>query len=87
MYDAVRDLSVALEARGQSSSLTPALVKRALNLEFSTETFAKKVQKQAARRIGSGGKKLEAPKPHDGELESDPVLDEMFKRFEKANGE
>lgn len=89
---ALDTLSAGMKALGTPVDMTPALVKRALNLEFADElnkqhraAFTRKVQNQSQRKLGGGGQRTKSAgdEAWTGEPEDDPVLKEAYDRLEK----
>jgi len=96
LREAVDLLSAGLQAKGRPAELTPALVKRALNLEFADEihkqhrdSFASTVRKQSQRKLGGGGRRAVASidQPWTGDPAKDPVLHAAYAAMEKENGD
>jgi hypothetical protein len=93
LWDATTTLVAGMAARGQTSSLDAALLKRALNQEFadnlvtkSRRDFTNKIRKQSARKLGGGAQKVNRERPFTGDLRDDPELHATHKRMTEETG-
>jgi len=95
LHDAVETFTAGLKARGKPADVTPALVKRALNVEFAEEiekqrrdSFAKTVRKQSSRKLGGGGTRPadRSDQVWKGDPTRDPVLLAAHAEMEKESG-
>ena len=94
LWEAVDTLRDVMAAQGKRATLTPALVRLALSVEFADKVserqrrdFSRRVQQQSQRRLGSGGRRNAGPdRPWTGDPERDPVLLEAYAAMERENG-
>ena len=95
LQDAVEVLQAGLAAKGRSAALTPALVKRALQLEFADElkkqdrrSLHETIRKQSKKKLGGGGRGSRSGRQAEwkGAPEDDPVLHAAFKEIVKEGG-
>lgn len=89
MYDTTGLLMLRADERGLASDLSPTIVKRALNVEFSEHVSKQAADKrksaiknQSGRRLGTGDTRStmmpERAQDWDGEPEDNPVLHKRF---------
>ncbi len=95
LQDAVEILQAGLASKGRSDVMTPALIKRALQLEFADElkkqerrSLNEKIRKQSKKKLGGGGRGSKSGKQAEwkGEPEDDPVLHAAFKELQAEGG-
>jgi hypothetical protein len=88
-------LRAGLTALGRRATVTPALMRRALNQEFAEKlstkhraSLTKAIQKQGSRRLGGGKSKPSTlqSKAWSGDPERDPVLLEAYWEAAKEAG-
>jgi hypothetical protein len=92
---ALKILRNGMESVGQSVSVTPTLLKRALNQEFADQlstkqrqSLTKKIQDQSKRKLGGGRGRSSLSEQMDwsGDRTKDPVLLEAFRAMERESG-
>lgn len=94
LLDTADVIAAGMKALGRNVSVTPALLKRALNQEFADhlskkqrQDYAKRVKDQSKKRLSGGGSSaINKSDRWNGSPEKDPVLREFWDRVVKDNG-
>jgi|GEM_PF-6359026 len=92
LLEATDVLIAGMASKGKAASLSPALVRRALNQEFADllstknrRSYSERMLKQSGRKLGSGGQRVATgeQRPWNGPPEKDPALHQAYREMEK----
>ena len=92
LWEAASVLVAGMASKGKAASLSPALVRRALNQEFADllstknrRSYSERMLKQSGRKLGSGGQRVATGehRPWNGPPEKDPALHQAYREMEK----